>query len=111
MGVCRRSFVILIALLVGLALAAPTFAKETAVTFSFSQTTKVAGATLPPGDYQVVLNETKATFKQHGKILAEANGQWKKNSGRASYDAIVHDAEGRILEIHIEGRDTYFAVS
>jgi hypothetical protein len=111
MSVSRRSIVVFVALLVGLALAGPSFAKGTSVSFSLSQTAKVSNATLPPGDYKVVLDDTKATFKQGNKVIAEANGQWKKNSGKAVADAVVSNTDGRILEIHIEGRDTYFAVS
>ena len=111
MGVSRRSFVVFIALLVGLALAAPTFAKEASMSFTLSHMAKVAGTTLQPGDYQVVLDETKATFKQRGKVVAEANGQWKPNHGKDAVGALVRDEEGRILEIHIQGRDTFFALS
>jgi archaeosine-15-forming tRNA-guanine transglycosylase len=111
MGVLRRSFAVFIAVLVGVALAAPAIAKDTWVTISISETAKVANATLPPGDYRVVLDETKATFKRDGKVVAEVTGQWKKEPARQISSGFVRDSQGRILEIHIEGRDTYFAVS
>jgi len=112
MGVLRRSIAVFIAVLAGFALAAPAFAKGgTSVTISISETAKVASATLPPGDYRVVLDETKATFKRDGKVVAEVNGQWKKEAGRQLSSGFVRDSEGRILEIHVEGRDSYFAVS
>jgi len=111
MGVLRRSLAVFIAVLVGFALAAPAFAKGTSVTISLSETAKVSSATLPPGDYRVVLDDTKATFKRDGKVVAEVNGQWKKEAGRQLSSGFVRDSEGRILEIHVEGRDSYFAVS
>ena len=100
MGVLRRNIAVFIAVLVGFAFAAPAFAKGgTSVTISISETARVATATLPPGDYRVVLDETKATFKRDGKVVAEVNGQWKKESGRQLSDGFVRDSGGRILEI------------
>jgi hypothetical protein len=114
MGVLRRSFAVFIAVLAGFALAAPAFAKGasgTSVSISISETAKVANATLPPGDYRVVLDDTKATFKRAGKVVAEVNGQWKKEAAKQLSSGFVRDSKGRILEIHIEGRDSYFVVS
>jgi hypothetical protein len=110
MSVSGRNLAVLIALVLGLALATSTFAKGNSTTFSLSQTMKLAGTTLPAGDYQVVLSDTTATFKQRGKVVAEAHGQWNKATAKDAVDAIVRDSDGRILEIHLEGRDSYFVI-
>jgi hypothetical protein len=111
MRVSLRSLTAVIALVLGFALAAPVFAKPTSATVTLSHSAKVAGATLAPGEYRVVLDDTKATFKQNGKVVAEATGQWKKANSRDLADGIVRDGDDRILEIHLEGRDSYFVIS
>jgi hypothetical protein len=111
MRVSARNFVALFALVLGLALAIPTFAKGHSTTFSLTDSIKVAGNTLPAGDYQVVVSDSTATFKHNGKVVAEAKGEWKKLTSRETQDAIVRDADGRVLEIHLEGRDSCFVIS
>ena len=111
MRVSRSSLVGIIALLLGLALAVPSFAKGNSTTFTLATATKVAGNTLAPGDYQVAISDTTATFKQHGKLVAEVKGEWKKTANKDGQDWIVRSSNGDILEIHLQGHDSYFAVS
>ena len=110
MRVSVRSFVVLLALVVGLALAAPTFAKGNSTSFTLAYAAKIGATTLPAGDYHLVMKDNAIAFEQHGKVVAEATGQWKKSTGRENLDSVVRDGDGRILEIHLQGRDTYFVV-
>jgi hypothetical protein len=110
MRVSARYLVVLTALVLGLALAAPSFAKGNSTTFTLTDTTKVAGNSLAPGEYQVAVSDTTATFKHHGKVVAEVKGEWKKASGKDGQDAIVRSSNGEILEIHLQGHDSYFVV-
>jgi hypothetical protein len=110
MRVSIRGFAVLIALALGLALAAPTFAKGNTTTFNLGDATKVAGKTLPPGEYQVAVDGTTATFKHNGKVVAEVKGEWKKASGKEEQNSIVRSTGGEVLEIHLQGRDSYFVV-
>ena len=110
MRVSARHLVVLLALVVGLALAAPSIAKNNSTTFTLSGSSKLAGSSLPPGDYQVAFSDTTATFRQHGKVVAEAKGEWKKSPAKEAQDSIVRSSDGSILEIHIQGRDSYFVV-
>ena len=108
-SVCKIA--VSIALILGLAVALPVFANGRSATITLNDTAKVSGTTLPPGDYKVVFTDSKVTFEHRGKVLAEANGQWKKAPVREYENAVVRDGEGRILEIHIQGQDSYFVVS
>ena len=110
MRVSIRGFAVIIALAVGLALASPTFAKGSYTTFSIGDATKVAGNTLPAGEYQVAVDGTTATFKHNGKVVAEVKGEWKKAPGKESQNSIVRSTSGEILEIHLQGHDGYFVV-
>ena len=110
MRVSIRSFAVLIALVLGLALALPSYAKGNFTTFTLTDATKVAGNTLPPGEYQVAVDGKSATFKHNGKVVAEVKGEWKKASGRETQNSIVRSTGGDILEIHLQGRDSYFVV-
>lgn len=111
MRVSVRNLMVMVALLLGLALAVPVFAKGNSTTFTLTDATKVAGNTLAPGDYQVAINDTTATFKHRGKVVAEVKGAWKKAPAKDGQDAIVRSSNGDILEIHLQGHDSYFAVS
>ena len=110
MRVSGRSLTFVIALILGLVLAAPAFAKPASVTVTLSHSAQVAGATLAPGEYRVVLDDTKASFKLNGKVVAEATGQWKKADSKDPADGIVRDGDDRILEVHKEGRASYFVI-
>ena len=110
MRVSRRSLTVVMALVLGLVMAASAFAKPASATVTLSQSAKVAGATLAPGEYRVVLNDTKVTFKLDGKVVAEANGQWKKANSKFLSDGIVRDGNGQILEVHVGGRDSFFVI-
>ncbi len=110
MRVSVRSLVVLLALVVGLALAAPTFAKGNSASFTLANAAKIGSTTLPAGDYHLVVKDSSITFEQHGKVVAEANGQWKKSPIKEYQDSVVRDGDGRIVEIHLQGRDTYFVV-
>ena len=110
MRVSARSFAVIIALVLGLALAAPTYAKPSSTTITLSSASKVSGTSLPAGEYQLVVNDTSIAFKHKGKVVAEVTGQWKKASAMEHQDSVVRDGDGRILEIHLSGRDTYFVV-
>jgi len=110
MRVSTRNLAVLIALALGLALALPSFAKGSFATFTLADSTKVAGNTLPAGEYQVAVNDTTATFKHNGKVVAEVKGEWKKATSKDGQNAIVRSSDGAILEIHLQGRDSYFVV-
>jgi hypothetical protein len=110
MRVSRRSLTVVIALVLGLALAVPAFAKPVSATVTLSQSAKVAGAILAPGEYRVVLDENKATFKLNGRVVAEATGQWKKADSRALADGVLRGADDQLREIYVGGRDSYFLI-
>jgi len=111
MRVSVRNFFTLFVLVLGLALAIPVMAKGHSTNFSTTDSFKVAGNTLPAGDYQVVLSDSTAMFKHNGKVVAEAKGEWKKSTTKDTEDSVLRNSDGSILEIHLEGHDSYFVVS
>jgi hypothetical protein len=110
MSVSRRSFAALITLVFVLALGAPAFAKPTSVSVSLSRTSQFAGATLSPGDYQLLVDGNKITLKKNGKSVAEATGEWKKADRKSINDYFVFNSDNQIIEIHLRGHDSYLIV-
>jgi hypothetical protein len=110
MRVSARSLVVLLAMVVSLALAAPMFARGDSASITLATAAKVGSITLPAGDYHLLVKDNSIAFEQHGKVVAEASGQWKKSSAREYQDSVVRDGDGRVLEIHLQGRDSYFVV-
>ena|ERR1700722_1858271 len=69
----------------------------------------LAGKSLKPGDYAVMADDTKVTFKLDGKMVAEASIQWKDGTAKPSTDRIVKEGD-QIREIHFRGRTRYAEV-
>ncbi|HVN07629.1 MAG TPA: hypothetical protein VMV61_01560 [Patescibacteria group bacterium] len=111
MGVTRRNIVALVALVATFALAFPVLAHPDRASVILSQTCQVGKSTLSPGNYKLEINGDKVTFLQKGRVVAEATGEWKKTPGVADNSSVTLNAEGRVIEIRIGGRDSYFAVS
>jgi hypothetical protein len=110
MHLSRRSFAALIALLLLLTLGTPAFAKATRIDVTVSRTSQLSHATLGPGDYEMVVDSNKVTFRSHGKVVAEANGEWKKGDSKAPNTFFVYSNDDHITEIHLRGRDSFLVI-
>jgi len=110
MGVTRRSIVALVALLATIALAFPVYAHPDRTDLTLSRTCLVGQASLQAGQYKVEFNGDKVSFIHKGKVVAEANGEWKKTPGKTLNSSVIYQEDGRIIEIHVAGRDSYFVV-
>jgi hypothetical protein len=69
------------------------------------------GATdLKAGEYSVTADDTHARFLKGGKVIAEASIQWKDESAKRQYTAVVVDAN-QIKEIHFAGKMKYVEIT
>ena len=71
---------------------------------------KLAGADLKAGDYSVTADDTHAKFSKGGKVIAEVPIQWKDESGKARFTAVVVDGN-QIKEIHFGGKTKFAEVT
>lgn len=111
MGVSRRSaFAVTVALLAALILAFPAFARPDRAEISLSRTCLVGNTSIQAGTYRVVLETNKVSFVRDGKVVAEAPGEWKKADSKADDTSVTYKDDGRVIEIHLAGRDSYFAI-
>jgi septal ring-binding cell division protein DamX len=115
----RRGINVVLSMLVALALALPLAArvdksKDAKSTASASMdllnSATLAGKQLKPASYTVKVDETKVTFLQNGKVIAEAPVQWKDAANKAQYSSIVTDGN-QIREIHFGGKTRYVEIS
>jgi len=106
----RRNIAVAVAMLAVLALAIPALAQPDRASVVISRTCQVGSSSLPAGNYRVVFDGNKVSFLRSGKVVAEANGEWKKTPQKTLDTSVIYEASGRIIEIHVEGRDSYFAL-
>ncbi len=111
MGVSQRSKIaVVVALLAALAMAFPAFARPDRADIVLTRTGQVGGSSVQPGSYQLVFDGNKVSFLHSHKVVAEANGEWKKADAKAEYTSVRYDENGRISEIRLHGRDSYFVI-
>src|SRR6204780_687116 len=63
----------------------------------------LGGSDLKAGDYSVTADDTHAKFSKGGKVIAEVSIQWKDESSKAKYTAVVVESS-QIKEIHFSGK-------
>jgi hypothetical protein len=79
------------------------------VTVNVSQDHTLAGKMVKEGTYQLKMDDSNVAFVADGKVVAEASGEWKDGSAKASYDFLRVEGDA-ITEIHIAGQSRYFSV-
>lgn len=79
------------------------------VNMKFNGGTSLAGRVLQEGTYTVFADGSKVTLSLHGKTVAEAPIQWKDETGKSPYSAIV-TANGRITAFHFRGKTQYIVI-
>jgi len=111
MGVSRRnSTAVAVALLAALVLAIPVFAKPDRAAITLTRTCQAGSASLPAGNYQMLFDGNKVSFLHNGKMVAEITGEWRKAPAKVESTSVSYEANGRIIEIRLQGRDSYLAV-
>lgn len=98
-------------LLLALALPAVAAPKNTNVsagkvlaraTINLYETRSLGGATLQPGEYNVLATDSQISFLHHGKIVAQASIQWK--DVKPARDNTILADSGTIKEIRFGGK-------
>jgi hypothetical protein len=110
MGVSRRNFAAFVALVVALALAIPVFARASRTTLTLTDHCVLAGTKIPPGEYVMVVDGNKVTLLHNNKVFATATGEWKKADGKSSFSGFACNAQGQVVQVRVEGRDSYLAI-
>jgi hypothetical protein len=92
----------------GIALTVPVWAKSASQTtlsakIDLDTGAKLAGKTLSPGDYTVVVKGHRATFELNGKTVADVSCTVKSLKQKARGDAAYMNA-GRLTEVHFAGK-------
>ena len=105
-------------LLLSLGLSAGAFAKDKSAQIDLYQASQVAGTTLQPGSYTVVVNTTgptaDVTFKQNGKQVATVSGQAVQLAKKSASTAVTVDNSSgvsTIAAIDFEGSQTEVSFS
>jgi hypothetical protein len=96
-------FLQILAVLLGLALAAPAMADTISKSLTLYNPAKLGGTELKAGDYWMVFDGAKVTLTKGKKVVAEAKGEWVEVKSAVEGDSIVID-NGAIVEIRIGGR-------
>jgi hypothetical protein len=110
MGVSRRNVVVAIALLAALALAMPVLARPSRTTITLTDACQLAGTKLPPGEYVMVVDGNTVTILHNNKTIVSATGEWKKADSKFRDSGFACNAEGHVVQIRVEGRDSYLAI-
>lgn len=106
------AFCLAITLAITAALMAPaSFANTSAsATMDLLTAATLGGKQLQPATYHVKADDNKVTLMQGKKVVAEAAIQWKNETGKSPYSAIVVDGS-KVKEIHFSGKDKYIEIS
>ena len=98
-------------LLLALARSANTKDVQSAVeaTIHFFRALKLSGKELQPGIYSLVADGSKVTLKQSGKVVTEAQVQWKDADKKEFVTHVVLDGNN-IKEIRFAGTTRYIVI-
>jgi hypothetical protein len=69
----------------------------------------LAGTHLAAGTYSVKADDSKVTVSSGGKVVAEAQVEWKDEHSKPRMSVIV-TASGRVTEIHFGGKMRYVTI-
>ncbi len=94
-----------LAIVVGLALALPMWAKPLKKSIELYSLARVGNTALPAGQYELIVDNKLAiaTFEKHNKVVAEIPYQLTRIA-KASTDAMVFDKKGELTEIDFSGK-------
>jgi len=83
---------------------------DAASVFTIQNAMSLAGQSIEPGDYKVSVTETQLTMTKGGKVVAQVPVQWKDETSKPHYSAIVTDGN-KITEFHFSGKTRFVTVS
>jgi len=111
MGVSRRNVMVTIALLAVLALAMPVLARPSRTNITLTDACQLAGTKLAPGEYVMVVDGNTVTVLHNNKVVVKTTGEWKKADSKFHDSGFACNSEGRVVQVRVEGRDSYLEIS
>ncbi len=99
------------ALAAALVTAIPAISKPVSKTINISHNSKVGKADLQAGEYNLIIDGTKATVQKNRKTLAESEGRWEDRDAKSPYDSVLLGANGQVKEIRFGGQKRVFVLS
>jgi hypothetical protein len=91
--------------------AVPAISKPVAKTISISQNARLGKADLRAGEYNLVIDGTRATVTKNRKTLAESEGRWEERDAKSQYDSVLLGENGQVREIRFGGQKRVFVLS
>jgi hypothetical protein len=70
----------------------------------------IGGKQVKAGTYEAKANESTLILSRDGRVVAEAPIEWKDESSKQKYSAIVTDS-GTVKEVHFSGKARYAQVA
>lgn len=83
---------------------------DVATTLNVMTSVTLGGMSIAPGTYTVKADQTKVTFLQNGKMVAEANVEWKDSAQKSAYSNLLAE-QGVVKEIHFSGKTRYVTIA
>jgi hypothetical protein len=99
------------ALAAALVTAIPAISKPVAKTISISHSARLGKSDLSAGQYNLVIDGTKATVTKNRKTLAESEGRWEERDAKSQYDSVLLGENGQVKEIRFGGQTRVFVLS
>ncbi|MDP9146338.1 MAG: hypothetical protein M3N22_01660 [Acidobacteriota bacterium] len=100
-----------VALAAALATALPALSKPVNKTISISQNSKVGKSELRAGEYNLLIDGTKATVVKNRKTVAETEGRWEERDSKSMYDSVLLGEGGQVKEIRFSGQKRVFVLN
>ena len=93
-----------------LAVAVPAFAKPMSTTLPITHNVKVGQTQIKSGDYRFVIDGNHLSILNGKKLVAESDGRWEDRDTKAQYNAVVSNADGKVIELRFEGKKSVFVL-
>jgi hypothetical protein len=71
---------------------------------------KVGQTEIKSGDYRFVIDGNHLTILNGKKTVAEAEGRWEDRDSKAQNNAVVSNADGKVIELRFEGKKSVFVL-
>ena len=94
-----------------LAISIPAFAKPVVKDLPVTHSMHVGKTTIQSGDYRILIDSNHLTIQKGKTVVAEAEGRWEDRDIKPANDAIVSDADGRMLELRFGGKKSVFVLA
>jgi hypothetical protein len=106
----KQSLLANLVLASALAVAVPVFAKPMSTTLPITHNVKVGQTEIKSGDYRFVIDGNHLAIMNGKKLVAESDGRWEDRDTKSQYNAVVSNADGKVIELRFEGKKSVFVL-